>query len=95
MRALWFGFALGCVMAHPSPARSHSWYEPSCCSSRDCQPVDVRDVGESGDHYTYQGMRFPKTMSRPSQDSRWHVCVLMQGFGQRAIRCIYRPVPGS
>ena len=31
--------AVGFLMSFALPAKSHSWYDPDCCSGADCEPV--------------------------------------------------------
>jgi hypothetical protein len=91
-----FGIVLFLLALWLAPSRGHSWYPQECCSSRDCYPVvDPREIGESGADYIYRGLRIPKAHSRPSPDGLYHVCVISTGFGQRMIRCLFRPTPGS
>lgn len=77
------------------PALGHDGYPVECCSNRDCKPVDQREIGEDGAFYTYQGMKIAKSQSMPSFDERWHACVVPGGFGNRVLRCLLRPTPGS
>ena len=35
------GLALLIVFFLARPAKSHSWYDPDCCSDRDCEPVST------------------------------------------------------
>lgn len=71
----------------------------SCCDDRDCKPVDVREIGESGSDYTWRGSYFPKRQSQPSPDDRWHVCSYtswqLNGGSSQVIRCMLRPTPGA
>jgi hypothetical protein len=78
------------------PAAAHSWYEPACCSSRDCEPISFDSVTESAEGWTvhYQSklgfpvMAFtPRGKERHSQDGRFHGCATSTRF-----LCLYVPV---
>lgn len=61
-----------------SAASSHSWYDPDCCSDRDCRPVDADDMAEIGGgcwKYLPTGATFCGNRVRPSKDKHWHVCI--------------------
>lgn len=83
--------AIGLVMG----ARGHSFYDAACCSGHDCKPVHVSEIGEDGGYFTYQGLRILKSETRQSPDEHFHACVTSGGFGNRVLRCLYRPTPGS
>ena len=58
-------------------AWGHDWYEPQCCSGRDCHPVDQTDLVEIENGCWKQlstGLKYCGAMVRPSQDRHWHVC---------------------
>lgn len=83
--ALAAGLALGA-----GTAAAHSWYDPWCCSDRDCNPypsakVSVTDVGYRLD----DGTLVPFDEARTSQDGNYHRCVLN---GRQ--RCFYAPPMG-
>lgn len=71
----------------------HSWYSLYCCGEGDCFPVRADEVRENSDgSWTYipRNMTFPRTDVLPSQDGRYHVCILQGPSGERTIpRCIY------
>lgn len=78
------------------PAAAHSWYEPACCSNRDCEPIAFDAVTESAEGWTvhYQSklgfpvMAFtPRGKERHSQDGRFHGCASPTRF-----LCLYVPV---
>ncbi len=78
------------------PAHAHSWYSPSCCSDRDCEPITFDSVTESAEGWTvhYQSkqgfpvMAFtPRGKERHSQDGRFHGCASPTRF-----LCLYVPV---
>ena len=90
-------FLLGTAYLWSSlPAAAHSWYEPACCSSRDCEPIAFDSVTESAEGWTvhYQSklgfpvMAFtPRGKERHSQDGRFHGCASPTRF-----LCLYVPV---
>lgn len=68
---------------------AHSWYDPWCCSDKDCGPAKV--------YYTMDGkMVIDKdgvttltdqyTIKKPSLDEKTHACVL-----NKRVRCVYLP----
>lgn len=69
---------------------AHSWYDPFCCSDKDCGPALGADQSPTGLKIEVSPGRWlsvPAGMRlRPSYDADWHVCVLL---GQ--IRCVYTP----
>lgn len=80
------------------PVKSHSWYDPDCCSDHDCEPVweVVFVAGDPGKLPTMVvSNRFgtkpvtPQTKIRESKDSRMHACIY-----QGALLCLYMP-PGN
>jgi hypothetical protein len=77
-------------------ARSHSWYDPFCCNTTDCRPVDPSTVTEGPDGYRVvlsdRAVLVPYGDSRirDSLDGDYHVCELPKG----TVRCFYRP-PGA
>lgn len=78
---LWLGIfaAVWLLCTWSDRAFSHSWYDPECCSDRDCHPVDSRELAEAADGtwiYLPTGARFERSKIRPSRDARFHICVL-------------------
>ena len=78
------------------PAAAHSWYEPACCSNRDCEPISFDSVTESAEGWTvhYQSKQgfpvmafMPRGKERHSQDGRFHGCATSTRF-----LCLYVPV---
>ena len=55
---------------------THSWYDASCCSDKDCRSVSDDDILEGDADYIYlpNGLHFPKSMEKPSHDKNFHVC---------------------
>lgn len=80
------------------------WYDPECCSLRDCAPVPWGAVQETregymvslgpGDHFLVDG-QFEEHIAhgdrriRESRDGDWHVC-LSHGSTPMVL-CVYRP----
>lgn len=52
---------------------AHSWYPYSCCSERDCAPTTSYERVEGG--YMSEGVFFPDSIVKPSQDNQAHKCV--------------------
>ena len=68
-------------------ARSHSWYDPECCSDSDCRPVHSSEVieTETGWKHLPSGKEFRKDQVKPSKDRHFHICVSPHGTPY----CIY------
>ena len=86
------------VAVSATPARSHSWYDPDCCSGQDCEPVSAvayvaSDPGSVPVMVvtTSLGTKPVTAMTkiRESKDSRMHGCIY-----QGALLCLYMP-PGN
>jgi hypothetical protein len=74
---------------------AHSWYDPDCCSDRDCEPVSAVTYVASDPNSvpvmvvtTSFGTKpvTSKTKIRESKDSRMHACIY-----QGALICLYMP----
>ena len=87
---------------HPKPGERH-WYDASCCSNRDCEPIpfDAIMEVEGGYMVDYVSSRFgavrefyPAKEARHSQDGMFHVCFYSAPHptNGRRLRCLYRPV---
>lgn len=91
---LWIG-----LIAISSEASSHSWYEVSCCSDRDCKPVADGVVVERADGVHVEGHG---VLSRTDSRLRWsrddsdHICeTAATGYGtSRKLVCVYRKPNG-
>lgn len=90
-----FALALLVVVTLSRPARSHSWYDPDCCSDRDCEPVSgVSFVASDPTSLpvmvvtTSFGTKpvTPQTKIRESKDNRMHACIY-----QEKLICLYLP----
>ncbi|MBX9588216.1 MAG: hypothetical protein K2X43_02855 [Hyphomonadaceae bacterium] len=87
--------ALVVVVVLARPARSHSWYDPDCCSDRDCEPVSAITFVASDPGAvpvmvvtTSFGTKpvTSNTKIRESKDSRMHACIY-----QGVLLCLYLP----
>src|SRR5262245_42115825 len=87
--------ALVIVVSLAIPARSHSWYDPECCSDRDCEPVSTVSFVASDPKSvpvmvvtTSFGTKpvTPMTKIRQSKDSQMHACIY-----QGQLICLYMP----
>ncbi len=72
------------------------WYDPACCSQRDCKPVDDKDVefgqdglGNSWARYKPTGNTFYRYQFKQSQDERYHVCINPAAQGNNGALCFY------
>lgn len=89
------------VMGMLNQVYSHGWYDPICCSDRDCAPVTNVEAttihGVAGEMMTSKiGTTFvPKTFDRvyPSRDSEVHICMTLPRESAPSIPlCVYRPM---
>lgn len=86
-------------------ASAHSWYNPVCCSDRDCAPVpfeavEITDDGyrvtlHAGDHVMVSStvvhlVAYPDVLK--SRDGNYHACLFPN---QNVMRCFYAPPFGS
>ena len=74
------------------------WYDPSCCSMQDCEPVEPGAIRRMQEGYfveylSSRGFRvrgfvpYGSPAIKPSQDGREHVCATAQ-----ILLCIYLPL---
>ena len=86
------------VVVLAGPALTHSWYDPDCCSDRDCEPVSAVTFVASNPGSvpvmvvtTSFGTKpvTSRTKVRESKDSRMHACIY-----QGELICLYMP-PGN
>jgi hypothetical protein len=87
--------ALLVVVALARQARAHSWYDPDCCSDRDCEPVRTTAFVASDPRSvpvmvvtTSFGTKpvTQETKIRQSRDNRMHACIY-----QEKLICLYLP----
>ena len=71
----------------------HSWYDPQCCSDKDCEPLSVAPKLD-GDFYVMpNGARFPRSATRPSHDGGWHWCHFeSKNTEAKTVYCVYEPL---
>lgn len=73
------------------------WYDPNCCSDKDCKPVeDDSDIEFGKDQfdntwarYKPTGHTFYKHQFKLSQDERYHVCINPAAAGNNGALCFY------
>ena len=71
----------------PAETLSHSFYDPWCCNTSDCQPINADEVSEREDGYHYRQWVIPYKDARVSLDSGFHACEYPKG----TMRCFYAP----
>jgi len=86
-------------------ASAHSWYDPVCCSERDCAPipyeaVEITDEGylvtlHAGEHLMVSStvvhvVAYADVLK--SKDGEYHACLFPN---QEVMRCFYAPPFGS
>lgn len=71
-------------------AWGHSWYDPDCCSDRDCAVAEVLEVdGRIVLRNQYGMAPLPPTLiPRTSRDENWHACF---DYTKTNLRCVYAP----
>ena len=83
-------------MAAPVMAQEHDhgvnglpdWYDPSCCTQRDCRPVpdsDIEFLMQGGSDFVRHiptGLMFQRSQWKLSQDERYHVCIHDDGAAE-------------
>jgi hypothetical protein len=89
--AVALGTTIG-LMASWSDARAHSFYDPECCSDKDCAPIDSKLVRITDSGYVVTvgpgqhpmvkhapvSFVIPYHTARESPDGRYHVCITEQ-----------------
>jgi hypothetical protein len=100
-------FAVLLLGSAAAPAAAHEWYDPACCSEKDCAPIVAESVvvDDSGDYIVTieagahplveltQTWHWPRLETRASRDSSWHGCVssMRNAAGQQRLLCLYAP----
>lgn len=71
-------------------AQAHDWYDNTCCSDKDCRPIEDNEVKESPQGWlTPMGwVGYGDRRVKDSRDGRYHICAT-----QRLI-CFYVPPRG-
>lgn len=73
------------------------WYDPSCCSNKDCHPVENDsdiEFGTDTNGNTYARYKptnniFYRHQFKPSQDERYHVCINAAAADNAGALCFY------
>ena len=72
------------------------WYDPACCSQRDCQPVEDSTIefgmdtqGNAYARYKPTGNIFYRYQFKLSQDERYHVCINPAAADNAGALCFY------
>jgi hypothetical protein len=89
--------ALAALAVLCAPALGHEWYDPWCCSDRDCGPLADGAVRVVRAGYMVrlgeQEIFVPEEKARPSQDEQFHICLVPTEDGL-TVRCFYAPPLG-
>lgn len=95
LRALIVGSALIILLVIVSIARAHDWYDPECCSGKDCAPmVPLSVIATDGGWQikaTGEVIPFGDKRERRSMDDQFHRCPYPGG----KTRCLYVPGAGT
>lgn len=89
--AVTIGATIGLTVAW-SDARAHEWYDPECCSDKDCAPLESKHVKITDSGYVvtvgpgehpmikHAPVSFvvPYHTARESPDGRYHACITEQ-----------------
>jgi hypothetical protein len=96
---LLLGFAVLLIFA-AGTARAHSWYEPECCDTRDCEPIPPDQVKVTPEGYiTPDGELIKFNEARVSADKDFHWCKYQRNSTQviqplEKRKCFYAPAGG-
>lgn len=90
MKSTFFAVATAAVLAACPVAFGHSFYDPECCSDRDCAPSPAEKVKETAAGFLLDTGEFvPRSVARPqSHDDSYHLC---RSEFSKAILCFYFP----
>jgi len=79
------------ILATAGQAVAHEWYDPTCCSDKDCAPIPFESVVVTGEGYEVTLLPGDHPLVRtpikrffpfgdedvlPSQDMKYHACVM-------------------
>lgn len=67
--------ALIALLAMTGTAAAHRWYDTSCCSDRDCHPVQANEIQITPSGYKIHGTIVSYGAAKQSLDRNCHVCV--------------------
>jgi hypothetical protein len=97
---LWMGSILaimlwGVAVLTSLGVAAHSWYDPACCSEKDCRPVDDEVVidDDGSPHLEVKGHGYISKSDprvRTSKDGQAHICEAPKYEGGVKLLCIYR-----
>ena len=96
------------LLALSGPVLAHSWYDPWCCNTKDCQPIPKASVKITAKGYLVtlaphehpmlakeaapHTYLIPFAEARESKDDDFHACLYP---GPETMRCFYAPPVGS
>jgi hypothetical protein len=100
-RRLALVFAVICLglLITMTQVKAHSWYDPECCSDKDCEPIPHETVQVTPAGYLWAGILIPFAEARISMDRDYHVCrgvytgTLIQPSFKKP--CFYAPMGGT
>jgi len=90
------------LLVSAGSVNGHEWYNPACCSERDCAPVPLETVRVTAEGWLVtvpagvhphaeedimELIPFGDDRVMMSQDANYHVCALLKG----TILCFYVP----
>ena len=98
------------MMAMSGAASAHDWYDQSCCSDKDCTPVEKIEYKKDRVIFhtkmfspiTIKTHQWSSIRTKPSMDSNYHVCAFQFAEGgekgnyvaNHIVRCVYIPGGG-
>ncbi|HEY5798469.1 MAG TPA: hypothetical protein VIU82_25990 [Bosea sp. (in: a-proteobacteria)] len=96
------------LVINGASAFAHSWYDPYCCNTKDCQPIPKAAVKVTAKGYIVtlaphehpmlaketapHTYLIPFDIVRESKDDDFHACIYP---GPETMRCFYAPPVGS
>lgn len=102
LAAIAVGLLVAIAFIHP--AKSHSFYDPECCSGKDCAPVTLMQKHPEGDimtseHGTVLVRPNSEFKRKVSPDGGFHVCMRRSypfkmkndGSYEMEVICVYYP----
>lgn len=87
-------------LAFAVPAYGHDFYEPMCCSEKDCKPVPTGDVQATAGGWfivmTGETIPYGHWREKKSPDGGFHRCAASADFSAKGrTLCLYVPGMGS
>jgi len=88
------------VLLTSAPAFSHSFYDPVCCSNKDCKPIPVGDVKATPAGWqivlTGEVLEYGSWRVKDSPDGKFHRCAMSADFSAKGhTLCLYVPPAGA